>query len=302
MEIKSNNVLIGTFTLVIVFAAFLFVMWLSRMQLNQQYDEYEIVFDGSVSGLSVGGSVQYNGLPVGTVRDLHLMENNPNKVVALIRVDGRTPVKEDSVAQLELAGITGVAFIQLSGGSPGSPPLKAKPGRDYPVIKAERSTLQEIATAAPKTLDKIDKLVSSLRDVVNENRGSMKDTLANLDRMSKVMADSSSDVQKAMKELSEASVHLNNISRNADTLIAGDGKQLVVEARRAVEAYRKVGDQLDRMMATSGPAVSEGMQQLPQLIQETRSLVTSLDRIANRAKDDPARYIIGNRVPEVEAK
>ena len=162
--------------------------------------------------------------------------------------------------------------------------------------------MQEIATAAPKTLDKIDKLVSSLRDVVNENRGSMKDTLANLDRMSKVMADSSSDVQKAMKELSEASVHLNNISRNADTLIAGDGKQLVVEARRAVEAYRKVGDQLDRMMATSGPAVSEGMQQLPQLIQETRSLVTSLDRIANRAKDDPARYIIGNRVPEVEAK
>ncbi|NIJ41089.1 phospholipid/cholesterol/gamma-HCH transport system substrate-binding protein [Parvibaculum indicum] len=302
MEIKSNNVLIGTFTLIVVFGVFLFVMWLSRVQVNQQYDEYEIVFDGSVSGLSVGGSVQYNGLPVGTVRDLHLMENNPNKVVALVRVDARTPVKEDSIAQLELAGITGVAFIQLSGGSPNSPPLEAKGDQYYPVIKAEQSTLQEIATAAPKTLQKIDKLVSSLRDIVDENRASVKGTLQNLEKMSKVMADGSSDMKKAITELSEASVHLNNISRNADNLVAGDGKQLVAEARKAVESYRKVGEQLDRMMEASGPAVSDGMQQLPQLIAETRSLITSLNGIANRAQDDPARYIIGNRVPEVEAK
>ncbi|MAB14590.1 MlaD family protein [Parvibaculum sp.] len=302
MEIKSNNVLIGTFTLITVFGVFLFVMWLSHVQVNQQYDEYEIVFDGSVSGLSVGGAVQYNGLPVGTVRDLHLMKNNPNKVVALIRVDGRTPVKEDSVAQLELAGITGVAFIQLSGGSPKSPRLEAKGDQYYPIIKAEQSTLQEIATAAPKTLQKIDKLVSSVGHIVDENRESIRDTLQNLEKMSKVMSDGSSDMEKAIKELSEASVHLNNISRNADKLIAGDGKELVVEARKAVESYRKVGDQLDRMIKTSGPAVSDGLQQLPQLVAETRSLVTSLNGIANRAQDDPARYFIGNRVPEVEAK
>ena len=302
MEIKSNNVLIGTFTLIILFGVFLFVMWLSRLQVAQQYAEYEIVFDGSVSGLSVGGSVQYNGLPVGTVKDLHLMDNNPNKVVALVKLDARTPVKEDSVAQLELAGITGVAFIQLSGGSPESPPLRAKGGEDYPVIKSERSTLQEIATTAPQTLQKVDELVSSLRDLVNENRGAIKNSLDNLDKMSQAMADNSDDVQKAIQQLAQASEHLNNISRNADSLLSGDGKKLVSEARRAVESYRKVADELERVMQRSGPAVSESLQQLPQLVQETRALVTSLDRIANRAQDDPARYIIGNRVPEVEAK
>ncbi len=107
------------------------MLWVSGVQLNQQYAYYKIIFDGSVSGLSEDGAVQYNGLPVGKVMDLHLMERNPNKVIAIIRVEATTPIKEDSVAQLELSGLTGVAFIQLTGGSPASEELQAKPGQDY---------------------------------------------------------------------------------------------------------------------------------------------------------------------------
>ncbi len=36
METKANHLLIGTFVLVITLAAFLFILWLSRVQLNSE--------------------------------------------------------------------------------------------------------------------------------------------------------------------------------------------------------------------------------------------------------------------------
>ena len=70
MEIKSNNVLIGAFTIFTVIGIFLFMLWISGVQLNKQFAYYKIIFDGSVSGLSEAGAVQYNGLPVGKVTEI----------------------------------------------------------------------------------------------------------------------------------------------------------------------------------------------------------------------------------------
>ncbi|MDP1627067.1 MlaD family protein [Parvibaculum sp.] len=299
MEIKSNNVLIGGVTLVAVIALFLFLLWVSGVQFNRQFANYKIIFDGSVSGLSVSGPVQYNGLPVGKVTDLYLMERNPNKVIAIIEVDARTPVKEDSVAQLELSGLTGVAFIQLTGGSPESAELHAKPGQDYPIIRAAPSSLQDLLKSGPETLQNANELIKELNNLVASNQRSVSEALANLNTMSKALADNSENITTALTQLSEASRHLNSISRSADGLMKEDVKEFIADAREAARSYRDVAVELDAILKQSGPGIGSGLSQLPQLVAETRALVTSLDRIASRAQDDPARFFVGNSVPEV---
>jgi phospholipid/cholesterol/gamma-HCH transport system substrate-binding protein len=302
MEIKSNNVLIGAFTIATIVGIFLILLWVSGVQLNRQFAYYKIIFDGSVSGLSESGAVQYNGLPVGKVTDLYLMERNPNKVIAIIEVDTRTPIKVDSVAQLELSGLTGVAFIQLTGGSPESDDLLAAPGQDYPVIRAAPSTLQDLLKSGPETLQSANDLLKELNRLVVENQQTVTETLENVAIMSKAMADSSEDVKVALKQLSEASVHLNSFSRSADQLMKEDVRVFLGDAREAARAYRDVAEELDAILKQSGPGIGAGLAQLPQLVSETRALVTSLDRIATRAGDDPGRFLVGNNVPEVEAR
>lgn len=306
MEIKSNNVLIGAFTVAVIFAIFAFSLWAGRVQLNRQYSYYEIVFQGSVSGLSKSGGVQFNGLPVGRVIDLHLDEHDPNKVVVLIQVDAVTPVKVDSVAQLELSGITGVAVIELTGGSYGSALLEPKEGETYAQIPGAPSTLQELANAAPETLRNAQDLIKKLNGVVADNQKSINEMLANLNKISGALANSSGDMQSAIKNLAEASKHLNSLSRNADALVQGDAKSLIVDARQTSQSYRQVADDLDRLIKVNGPAIDRlshnGLSQLPQLVKEMRSLVGTLDRVVSRAQDDPARYLTGNNVPEVTAK
>lgn len=305
MEIKSNNALIGISTIIALALILIFSLWLSRIQLDQSYAYYKIIFQGSVSGLSKSGQVQFNGLPVGKVIDLSLAENDPSKVIAIIQVDARTPVKEDSIAQLEASGITGVAVVQLTGGKKESKLLSETSDLTYPVIQGAPSTLQELAEAAPETLQNANQLIKDLNAVVSANQQSINNTLVNLDKLSSALAESSGSMQGAIRDLSEASRHIKAMSESADSLVKNDAQRFINDAQQTSESYRRLANELDKLVKTNGPAIDRlangGLDQLPDLVRDMRSLVASLDRIASSAQDDPARFVIGNRVPEVEA-
>ena len=292
MEIKSNNVLIGTFALFAIAGIFLFALWLGRVQLDRTYAYYEVLFSGSVSGLTESGTVQYNGIPVGRVVSLNLDDDDPNKVVALIEVDARTPIKEDSIAKLELFGLTGVALIELSGGSPNSASLSAKPGETYPVIEAAPSSIQELFMSAPDTLANVNLLVRELRILVNKNEASMTTTLTNIAELS--------------TELAKTANSLESLSATADELLSHDVKDFLKEAKATANSYRQVADDLNEIMSRNGPAIDsfarDGLGQLPSLIEESRDLVASMERFVARAEGDPARFLLGRDTPEVQAR
>src|SRR4051812_46027320 len=128
METRANYALIGVFTLAVIAAAFGFVYWFSGGGRGQRKQSVRIVFSGSVSGLSKGSVVLFNGLRVGEVTDLSLLPEDPRRVVAIVQVDNTTPIRADTRARLESQGLTGVSQIGLTGGEPGSPPLVAGPG------------------------------------------------------------------------------------------------------------------------------------------------------------------------------
>ena len=47
----------------------------------------------------------------------------------LLQIDEDTVLREDTVATLETQGLTGLAFINLTGGSAASPQLQARPAK-----------------------------------------------------------------------------------------------------------------------------------------------------------------------------
>lgn len=309
MEIKSNNVLIGTFAIGVIAALFLFALWIGRVQLDRTYDYYEIVFSGSVSGLTESGVVQYNGIRVGRVVDLHLAEDDPSKVVALVELDARTPVKEDTEAQLALFGLTGVALIELTGGSAGSPGLGIKGDQSYPRIEATPSTFQELFMSAPDAIENASALVTDVRALVRDNERSIKRIMANMEKLSVDLAEGGSDVATTLENINKittdvaaASGKLEALATSTNTLVEGDVRGLVQEARAAAASYRKVGQELEMVMSNNRGAINgfarDGLGQLPLLIEEARDMVASLDRFVSRAEGDPARFLLGRDAPE----
>lgn len=302
MEIKSNNVLIGLFALGGLGALFLFALWIGRVQLDQTYKYYEVIFPGSVAGLTESGVVQYNGIPVGRVVELRLAVDDPSKVVAFVEVDARTPVKEDTNAQLELFGLTGVGFIELSGGSQASPPLMPKGSETYGTIYAAQSNFQELFMSAPDAIQNANALIVDLRVLVRENRQSVAQVMRNMETLSAQLAGSSNDIAETLANINSISASLEGVATSADELLQDDVAVLIREARMAATSYRKVADELEDILGDNRPAIDrfaqDGLGQLPRLIEESRDMVAALERFVSRAEGDPALFLLGRDAPE----
>ncbi|MEO7382663.1 MAG: MlaD family protein, partial [Paracoccaceae bacterium] len=129
METRANYVIIGTFTLLAIFAGLGFFLWLAKVQIDKTYTQYDILFD-QVAGLGQASPVRFNGVDVGKVLTITLDRNSTSKVRVRIEVAASTPVRQGTEATLSSQGVTGVAFVGLDGGNPDAPrfPIDAAMG------------------------------------------------------------------------------------------------------------------------------------------------------------------------------
>jgi phospholipid/cholesterol/gamma-HCH transport system substrate-binding protein len=144
METRANYVVIGAFTMAAVVGAFLFVMWIAGYTTPGGHRTFQVVFNGSVSGLSNGANVNFNGIKVGEVTHLTFSRSDPHQVVADIDVSADAPIDRNTKARLETAGITGAAAVALLGGSTPGAPLVGENGQGAIIYAEQSMQLQEI--------------------------------------------------------------------------------------------------------------------------------------------------------------
>jgi phospholipid/cholesterol/gamma-HCH transport system substrate-binding protein len=227
METRANYALIGLFTLVVIAAGFGFVYWFSGKDARSKLANYQIVFNGSVSGLSRGSLVLYNGLRVGEVTSLGLQPNDPGRVVAIIAVDSNTPMNTDTRARLEFQGLTGVASIALSGGGPVSRPLTSSDGQP-PIIAADRSDFQDLIESASRIAAKADDVLSKVQKVVDENQGGITSIVKNVDSFTRALGENSEGIGKFLASVGTAADNIAALSVRLETLT--DGVDAIVRA------------------------------------------------------------------------
>src|SRR5690348_7156253 len=156
METRANYVAVGAFVLLLLAGAVVALLWLARGQFNREATYYDIYFSGSVTGLAQGSVVRYNGIQVGRVVEIRIDPQNTSQVRATIEIDqAATIIKSDVVASLEVQGLTGAAFIEITGGSQNASPLQRREGERYPVIVSRPSGLQQVVMNAPEALARL---------------------------------------------------------------------------------------------------------------------------------------------------
>ena len=113
MEREANYAAVGAFVLLVAVMAGLFVYWYAASREHRDYTRYEIYFDGSVSGLSEGGSVRYLGVDVGRVVRIRLdSAGRPrpgHRRHRLLHPGLRQHASRSSRSQ----GVTGLLYIDL---------------------------------------------------------------------------------------------------------------------------------------------------------------------------------------------
>jgi phospholipid/cholesterol/gamma-HCH transport system substrate-binding protein len=214
METRANYVLIGLFSILSVVAAAIFILWIANSGLNKQVSPYDVVFEGPVRGLEVGGEVRFNGIKVGEVTDLSLSKDNPKDVIARINVQSNTPISITSVAELEPAGLTGTAYVQISAGQEGSARLEGRLGQGPPKISSRRGQLDRLFGESEDVISTTLTAVTNINKLLSDdNMRNFSSTLANIERLTAQLSGQNS----ALTAFRDASVEATLFSRSART-------------------------------------------------------------------------------------
>lgn len=301
METKANYVLIGAFVLLAAGALALFTLWIAGNPLNRSYADYDVIFEGPVNGLTEGGEVRFNGIKVGEVQTLRLDREDPNKVVAHIRVDAQTPVRTDSIAQLNFMGITGVTFIQILAGDPAKPLLVPVNGVT-PQIFTSRTLVDELFQGGQDLLGVSGDTIKKINELLSEeNLAHLTATLASLERVAAKIAEDDGLVDSAtaaLKRIDTAAVALegaaNSIGKDVSSLAVNANetlKDLDPVLKDAQTAMSSVNSAVSQINTNLTPAATQAIQQIGHAASDIQSMMQRLQGVLSQIEQDPSRFV-----------
>ncbi len=300
MDTKVNYAVVGVFVLALCATFIAGVLWLATGSGNSKdYGLYVSVINESVAGLDVDAPVKYMGVDVGKVKTIELDPANPEEVRLLFAIEKGTPIREDTEAVLKTQGLTGIAHVELSGSTSGSPLLAATAPDQYPIIRSKPSLsarLENVLTSVLAKLDRTSANVDAMFD--DENRQEVKKILASSARVLSTIAAHRQDISRfitsAANAADDASLAapkidpmLDRISKAADAVEAMAG-----EATLASTDARKVFADVDSgVHQFTGDTLPE----TDRLLAELNVLLVSLRRLSEQTERNPSSLLRGRQ-------
>jgi phospholipid/cholesterol/gamma-HCH transport system substrate-binding protein len=256
--------------------------------------------------------VLYNGIKIGEVSTIGLLPSDPGKVVAVVSIDAKTPVNEDTKARLEFQGLTGVGAIQLTGGTPRSKKLVADDPANPPMIEAERSELQDLLESARRLSVRADDVLGHAEKLFSDNETAISGTMHNIEIFSRSLAaypeslsrilnstaaatESIADVSvKAgdlVDRLNRAAARLDNVLASAETIVGSDEvRGSLVEFDDAARAVKELAHNLDGRTAQITQTVDG-------VAIDSRKSLAELERTLREFRMNPQQIIVGSKPP-----
>ncbi len=314
MENRSNHILVGGVVLALTIIALVFVVWLSGFS-NKSGRQYDIFFKQSVEGLAKGSSVTFAGVPVGNVDDIVLIPENPEFVRVRIAVKDKVPILQGTTATIASVGFTGVSQINLDGAMKGAAPIEEPGPEGVPVIPTKPGALGELLSSAPKLLERITTLSERLTELLSDkNQESISGILANVDKLSKSLADRGPEIAAtlaetriAVRQAGDAAQKLGVLADTTNGVMSQDVKPAMQNLNKAITSAQHSMNTLDEVLTDAKPGVksfsTQTIPEVSQLVSDLTEMSRALTNVANRLNSGGAGAVLGGgKLPEYKPR
>jgi phospholipid/cholesterol/gamma-HCH transport system substrate-binding protein len=300
MEREARYTAVGAFVILVTVLAGWFVYWYSEGRDRRSYVPYEIYFQGSVTGLSEGGSVRYLGVEVGKVRRIRLDPRSNERVQVVADIDQSAPISAGTTAELSLLSVaTGLLYIDLQQNTRGREVLPAVPSQRYPVIRTVRSTfdtflesLPDLAGSAAVLLDRAQEIFSpensrALAEMVknlHEASRSLPATMQHIDTLVTGINQTSNEVRQLAVQLRASATDLQPQIQQLSQRLNSTAEQLE-NASRGIEAF------VSENRAGVSQFTRDGLPQLQRTLEEARNAAEAIQELSRSLKDNPSQLL-----------
>lgn len=295
---RSERIKLGAFMLFCGIMVCVFLGYVLKRYLSEQYDNYYTIFDTSVNGLFVDAKVKLNGIDVGSVTQITIHEENLNEVVVSFKVHHGTPIKQGTRAGMTAGmNLTGEKQVILSGGTFSEPNVP-----EGGFVPAEKSSFDQIANQATNIASHADSVLINLNAILsNENAEHLSRAIQNFEAVTNNLKRITQDLSKPIESISKSAESIHSVmseienakiaskaSENLDIvkekLEALDTKSLNDNLTEAMASINQLSKRLDQMVYKNEDQVGEA-------IVELNSVLENLEEFSQKIKNNPSALI-----------
>jgi phospholipid/cholesterol/gamma-HCH transport system substrate-binding protein len=308
MDREANYVAVGTFVLVVLAMATVFVLWYTNSSDRREYQRYEVYFSGSVSGLQEGSTVRYLGVNVGRVARIRLDSRAGDRVLVLVDVDKATPVRADTVARLSMQGITGLLFIDLSQAHELPHSAADISSQEYPVIRSASSDFDRLIAGMPALVADANRVMRQVNKLLDDdNVHALSATFRNAQATSESLPQAARNATQLIQETRTLVADLRETARGAGHLVGAAGPQLEstlanlkVTSDSLAAASHRIDALLARHEADIDDFAGQGLGEVTALAAESRAAAAEVRELAKSLREDPSRLLYPEQPHGVE--
>jgi phospholipid/cholesterol/gamma-HCH transport system substrate-binding protein len=299
MEREANYAAVGAFVLIVMLLGALFVYWYSDTREHREYNRYEIYFNGSVSGLDKGAAVRYLGVGVGRVYDTRIDPRDSSRVQVIVDIDASTPISAHTVAELQLQGVTGLLYIDLSEDRTNKRMAPAVAGLKYPVIRSAPSRFDVFLSSLPELVGTANEVVMRAERLLSdENLKAVSTTLAHIDAATSKLPQTMHDLNSLVAELRGATAELGASARSAHGVIDAVAPDVESSAHRLhaiADSLAHATEQLNQLIAENRQDVRsftrDGLPEIERFVREGRAAAEDIRALSNSLRENPAQLL-----------
>lgn len=271
---------VGVFVLAALILLTTLILWLGKFLTTEEHDRYVVFMRESVSGLAVDAAVKYRGVNIGNVEKIEINPDNSEEIKLTLKVQKELPIKTDAKATLKTFGLTGLVFVEISGGSKEAKRLVGKKG-ELPIIPSFPSTLARLddsitmlADKTAHTLDRIDKLLD------DEGIGSVKNVLRNISEMAL-------EIKMQVSALKQIANATEETKQNAAKTLS----EVDESVRKASQLIQAVQNKAERGDWDVKPSLDRANTQLFSIARELELTNASIRQAVEELSSDPSAVL-----------
>lgn len=303
---------LGIFLLISLLALIVTLIFFLAPRLRDQGDEYLVRFRGiSVNGLNIGSSVKYQGVEIGRVSEITVDPDDLNAVLVKIKVRALFPMKENMEVKLQFLGITGIRYLEISGGT--NQAKRLRKGSELPIGRG-------LGEQAEDVVSNIDEAVKNLNLLLHtENLDKISQFLTNLQKSSQILSETISGqaetVKTAIDKLNETGTDLKVTAQNLQEITAAirEGIQSVSlstvfkkserilsemenrlsdqELGRSISQINKVLETADITIKKAGSLFVSQQEEISKTLSSLREAMENLSLLTRDLSEDPSSLI-----------
>lgn len=301
---KKEKIKVGIFVFSGIFIIILALIYIIGLNLKKNTNHYYIIFQNeSVQGLTRGSFIKYQGVDIGKVKNISISKKDINSVRVDVDIDKNIELKQNMYAILNILGITGLKYIEITGGTNNAKSIKIN-GK----IPSKKSVFSNITDKMDEIAVNAANLLYNLNALTNDSTKLLiKQSLKNINSITNDVKSFSTivkpQIESTFVSLNKSLLEITPVVKNLKILTNSISNENFLNGiNKAIKNSNNILTNVDssiivlkKAIKTNNSTIDQKRNSIVNIINSLENVTNNLEHFSKDIKNNPSILLRGKK-------